>query len=96
LECFDSLGIDLTKRELLKLNFRYKNVNKIEYNVTQVQSSLSDTCGYFVLYFIVNRFHNLDLSFSDLLNEIFVESQAKNETFVKEFAVNHFHKEHNE
>ena len=93
LECFDSLGIDERKKAFLTTNFNLKNITKIKYNVTQVQSSLSDTCGYFVLYFLIQRFHNQDLNFNDLLNEIFQKDVEQNEILVRNFAKVHFEDE---
>lgn len=93
LECFDSLGIDTEKKLFLESSFNHKNIRKIKFNVTQLQSSTSDTCGLFVLYFIVNRYHNQDLNFSDLVNEIFMKNIEYNETVVKQFALEHFQNE---
>lgn len=93
LECFDSLGIKNEKKEFLKKKFHFRNIDRIKFNTTQVQSSLSDTCGYFVLYFLIHRFHNKDLSFSEILNEIFVSSVEENENKVKDFQNFHFQNE---
>ena len=90
LECFDSLGIDTTKKFFITSHFRQKGISQIKFNVTQVQSSDSDTCGLFVLYFLINRYHNKDLSFNELMNEIFVFSQSENEKLVNTFATDHF------
>jgi len=93
LECFDSLGINEEKKIFLRHNFHQNYISKIKFNLTQVQTSDSNTCGFYVLYFIVNRFYNQDLSFSDLLNEIFVSSNTKNEELVCKFAKEHFYYE---
>ena len=93
LECFDSLGIDNEKKIFLKSSLHHKNIKKIKFNVTPVQSSISDTCGLFVLYFIINRYHNQDLSFTELVNEIFVKNIEHNENVVKKFALEHFQNE---
>ena len=93
LECFDSLGIDNEKKLFLTSSFNHKTIKKIKFNVTQLQSSISDTCGFFVLYFIVNRYHNQDLNFTELLNEIFTQNIEHNETVVKNFAQEHFQNE---
>ena len=93
LECFDSLGIDSEKKLFLETHFHQKNIKKVKFNVTQVQSSHSDTCGFFVLYFIINRFHNQDLSFTDLVNDIFVKDVDKNESLVINFDISHFQNE---
>ena len=93
LECFDSLGVDGQKKLFLTTHFNQRFISKVKFNVTQVQSSMSSTCGLFVLYFIVNRFHNQDLSFADLLNDIFVASLKENEKRVEIFANENFENE---
>ena len=90
LQCFDSLGIDNTKKNFIVSNLKQKGIEQIKFNVTQVQSSESDTCGLFVLYFLIQRYHNKDLSFNELMNEIFVLSQTENEKLVNNFALDHF------
>lgn len=90
LQCFDSLGIDNTKKNFIVSNLKQKGIEQIKFNVTQVQSSESDTCGLFVLYFLIQRYHNKDLSFNELMNEIFVFSQTENEKLVNSFALDHF------
>ena len=90
LECFDSLGIDDDKKAILKNQLGFKSVKEIKFNVTRVQSLETSSCGHFVLYFVVERFHNKDLSFSELLNSIFVHNVDLNEKTVAEFFVSHF------
>ena len=78
LECFDSLGISQEKKDLLtSLNF--KGVSNLVFNVTQVQPNESISCGQFAVYFLFERLHNLDFSFHELLNELFVDNLIKNE-----------------
>ena len=84
LECFDSLGISQEKKDLLtSLNF--KGVSNLVFNVTQVQPNESISCGQFAVYFLFERLHNLDFSFHELLNELFVDNLIKNEEEVKSF-----------
>ena len=71
LECFDSLGITAEKTLVLKKYCELKGISEIVYNETQFQDNLSNTCGLFVIYFIFERMHNLDMTFPDLLEEIF-------------------------
>jgi hypothetical protein len=85
IECFDSLGINEEKKQLLKSYCDFKNVSKIQFNETQFQDNGSSTCGLFAIYFAVQRFYNLDLHFDELLEEIFVNETEKNELIVKEF-----------
>jgi hypothetical protein len=90
LEIFDSLGIQQEKKHIIQNSFRQKSIEKIKFNVTQLQSSSSTTCGQFVLFYLINRYHNLDLNFTDLINEIFVLSENENEEIVKKIYVKHF------
>ena len=90
LECFDSLGIDQAKKQFLKHSCHFPSIKKIRFNLTAVQSSDSSSCGLFVLYFLIHRFHNKDMSYDDLLNEIFVESKSTNEEKVALFCNYHF------
>ena len=86
LECFDSLGVNLEKRLLLENHCNFKGILELIYNETQFQENDTDTCGLFALYFIFERMHNLDLSFHDLLNELFdAENLLFNERKVTEF-----------
>lgn len=89
-EYFDSLGVNEKKLELLIHSNIFSKNSQVLFNETQFQNSTSISCGLFVLYFIINRLHNLDLSFSDLLNEIFVTDCEKNETLVNDFAKDNF------
>lgn len=85
LEAFDSLSFTDTKILFLRQNCKFKGIKEIEFNETQFQSDTSTTCGKFVLYFIFMRLYNLDMSFKDLLNEIFVENQSINEQKIENF-----------
>ena len=90
LECFDSLGVDEQKRNILKTCLKQRGIKEIKFNVTRVQSLETTSCGQFVLYFIIERYHNKDLSFNELLNSIFVQSINENELKVNEFYQSHF------
>lgn len=85
IECFDSLGINELKKNLLNTYCDFKNVLKIEFNETQFQDNNSSTCGLFAIYFAIQRFHNLELEFDELLEEIFDVKTEKNEVIVKTF-----------
>jgi len=84
-ECFDSLGVSPDKFMLLQKYCKWRCGSYITFNETQVQSNLTSTCGNFVLYFAFQRLHNLDLSFSDILNEIFDLDIDNNEKRVVRF-----------
>lgn len=84
LELFDSLG---NSQEKLTLFLQYCKIYKksLVYNITKVQSSDSDTCGKFVIYFAIKRLMNIDQSFHLVVNEIFDENANLNENFVANF-----------
>ncbi len=88
IEVFDSLGINSNKRDLLLRFCKFKNTNGLIVNETQFQSSLTSTCGLFVIYFAIQRFHNLDMGFNTLLYEIFTKNLSNNEDIVKTFCTN--------
>lgn len=85
IECFDSLGIDQEKKFFLFSLPLMDTASECEINSTPLQSSNSSSCGEFVLYFLINRYHNLDISYNELLNDLFDVSSEINETNVKKF-----------
>ena len=86
IECFDSLGVNDEKKQTLKSSCKFKGIKEMIFNETQFQSDVSDTCGLFSIYFIVERMFNLDLSFEEILSDIFdPENHLENENKVKEF-----------
>jgi hypothetical protein len=84
IELFDSLGVDKEKLDLITKYCKF-NVKEIIYNETQFQTDFSETCGLFVIYFLIERIFNLDLSFEQLLHDIFYENKLTNEKKVIEF-----------
>lgn len=85
-EVFNSLGTDDEALELyrniaMKLNF----ISEVHFNVTQVQASSTATCGRFCVYFLFKRIFNFDLSFDDLLNDIFTDKLQENEKKISTF-----------
>lgn len=88
IEVFDSLGIDPAKKNMLQRFCKFRNVSSLKVNETPFQSSSTSTCGLFAIYFIVQRFHNLDLGFNTLLTEIFSKNLLSNEEKVKDFCEN--------
>jgi len=84
-ECFDSLGTTANKQEFIKSKCVFKGVTHLSYNISPVQPLTSHKCGEFVLYYLFERFHNLDLDFDELLNDIFTDELTKNDTTVCEF-----------
>jgi hypothetical protein len=87
IELFDSLGVDAQKKNLIKTFCKF-SVRELTFNESQFQSSVSDTCGLFVIYFLFQRLFNFDISFDDLLEEIFHEDLSMNENQVKVFCGN--------
>lgn len=84
-ECFDSLGIDDEKKKFLVENFNFRGAKYLDINRTQVQPSSSILCGEYVLYFLFERYTNLDMTFDDLLNEIFSNNLRENDVYVNNF-----------
>ena len=60
-------------------------MKKLIYNEGSFQDANSDTCGKFVLYFAIERMHNLDLTFEEFLEDLFEINNLKNEEKVKKF-----------
>jgi len=85
LEVFDSLGIDSDKKNVIINSCTFNGITEIEWNKTIFQSGHSISCGKYVLYFLFERLFNQDISYKDLLEEIFVENIEKNEQKVEEF-----------
>ena len=80
MEVFDSLG---STAEYIKKHIPLKG--KFEYNTFPVQCEDSYYCGAFVVYFLIERYSNLDLDFEDVLNDIFSPHCEENQATVKEF-----------
>lgn len=89
-EYFDSLGVNKQKLNELKNRQIFPNNSSIQYNETQFQHSQSSSCGLFVLYFIIQRMHNLDLSFLTFLEESFTIDCVKNEEIISKFFKENF------
>lgn len=86
IEVFNSLGANYEDKELYKkVCNKLSTITKVQFNVTQVQSSSSATCGHFCVYFVFKRAFNFDLSFDELLNDIFTDDLSENENRVSTF-----------
>ena len=55
----------------------------ITYNKTRYQPVKSVNCGYFAIYFAVQKLHNLSVRYSMLLNSIFSQNCRENEKLIK-------------
>ena len=87
-ECYDSLGITTEKKEALLKHCNFRGIDSLEFNENMFQSRNSNSCGQFTLYYIVQRMHNLDMSFDEFLEEIFdPENQDINENKVRKFCL---------
>jgi hypothetical protein len=84
LELFDSLGVNYEK-ELFYKKSLYFPEKYLTFNITQFQPNSSLNCGYFCLYFLFQRMHNLDLNFDDVLETFFDISETENDKRVVEF-----------
>ena len=86
IECFDSLGVESETKKNNLLNIcQFYSANELKINSTQVQASTSTTCGKFCLMFIIERLHNPDLTFDELLDFIFTDDCNENEKTVANF-----------
>jgi hypothetical protein len=63
----------------------FKGVKNLDFNETAFQKEDSDTCGLFTIYFVFERMHNFDLSYEEILEDIFDKSCEINEETVKDF-----------
>ena len=74
--------------EHLKTFCKFRGAKRLQYNETRFQDEHSNSCGLFVIYYIWQSMHNLDLSFDKILELIFVHEINLNENTVKEFCEN--------
>ncbi len=82
-EIFDSLG---TNAAYIQKHIPFKG--RFEYNTFAVQCNDSYYCGGFVVYYLVERYSNLDLEFEELLNDLFSPQCEENQIKVKAFLAN--------
>jgi hypothetical protein len=85
LEIFDSLGVNSMKENKLLTILSQFNAKTITFNESQFQSDSSISCGKFCIFFVIQRFHNLDLSYDDFLTEMFDSDCTINERKVISF-----------
>lgn len=83
IECFDSLGVTEDRKQFICSHI--KGIRFVSINLTPLQPFSSQLCGQFVLYYLFERYQNLDLKFSVLLNQCFDDNVVTNEQFVKNF-----------
>lgn len=88
IEYFDSLGLDNNKKKFICSHFNVKGISAVALNLTQLQPPTSSLCGQYVLFYLFERYHNLDLDFDELLNQIFSPNVIENDKRVKDFVTN--------
>ena len=77
LECFDSLGISNEKKDILESRCKFRGIKEIHFNESQFQDNLSNSCGKFTVYYIIERMHNLDITFEEVLEHLFDPEDTK-------------------
>jgi len=83
IEVFDSLGItDPSFKHFLQSTLNFNGITRINCNTTALQSVSSTYCGSFTLFYLWERYHNFDLSFTDLINTILTSDVNKNHDIV--------------
>jgi hypothetical protein len=92
-EVFNSLGV--SSLEDLKPYLKFKQNLELIYNEQPFQSKDSASCGFFCIYFIVERILNFDMSFEHILEDIFSADCKINETKVVKFCSNLLHGDFN-
>lgn len=85
IEYFDSLGVDKQKQDFICSHFNITGISYVALNKTQLQPLTSSLCGEYVLFYLFERYHNLDLDFDELLNQIFSENFMQNDETVIKF-----------
>lgn len=86
IECFDSLGVcSQSKKQTLISACNVSQIESIKVNTTPIQMNSTNTCGKFCLMFILERLHNPDLSFDELLDTIFTNNPSDNEKILHEY-----------
>lgn len=88
-EVFDSLGITEDKKNFLRSSLNFQFVTHAIVNTTPLQPLTSVLCGQYVLKYLFERYHNLDLDFDTLINLSFSDQASTNEQaieiFIKDF-----------
>ena len=83
LEIFCSLG---NTWETILPHLKFKKQFTIYYNQTPFQSASSTKCGKYVIYFLIERHFNINMSLTDLLEDLFVtDNLNKNDEIVDSF-----------
>ena len=88
-EFFCSLGFPIEHYSTYFKDFFYRNgVKHIISNTKRLQCENCSTCGYWVLYYLVNRSRNI--SMFDIVNEFDHSRTHVNDEYVHDFIVNSY------
>lgn len=77
--------VSTNRTKIFSTNLGLPGIKEIEINTTQFQREDTDSCGKYVLYFLINRLYNLDHEYKDFLELIFCQSLDENEKKVDKF-----------
>ena len=88
LECFDPLGWQLKNLDIFKHNDFTRDIIQVRISRKQYQPIDSENCGAYCIYLAYKRLYMIDQPFSDVLSQIFYDSQEKNEQVVLSFCDN--------
>jgi len=91
IEIFDSLGLPDVNKQLFISHFNVRGISYISFNHTRLQPLTSSLCGEYVLNFLFERYHNLDLTFDDLVNECYSDQTKVNEDAIVLFIQKYLH-----
>ena len=81
IELFDSIGRDSPLAKAVMKHF--DGVKIFTCNQIQLQTNKSALCGEYVIYFIIKRFYDSDIWFSDFINLYFSTNEEKTRKSVK-------------
>ena len=83
IEWFDSFSLPLDFYCSDVRNFVVSNSTHVRFCTQQFQSTFSDVCGDFCLYFLANRV--LGFSYEDIVNTFSLTNMVKNDELVRNF-----------
>lgn len=82
-EVFNSLGFQ--NLDIVRPFLRAGSGADFVFNHKAYQLATTSTCGFYVVYFLIHRVLNYDISFHHLLSDIFQSSNTVNESKVIDF-----------
>ena len=78
LDFFDSFG-----RHPYDLGFHFDNITRLRYNQIQVQSSLSDVCAQYCIFFLIHRSHGVPMR--NIIAKFKSFTYSKSDSYVSSF-----------